>query len=310
MRDGRAYLSFLSDFWTSLWSDSNTLASLLGVEAEILNRLYLQAVRTAAPAFIDTLPLFREDFWHLIYFQSDGKQADGFKYELPRDYHEIPFLFNKVFEPTVILRAGTDYTLETMEGRTYLVFDHDPFLDPAMPIRDRGDVRQILFFAPKVYTDEQDLYKLFGYLTGIVRPTSEQYRQLVRGVLFLYANGPVLFALNAGLSLAVGYPISRDFDVVTAIGSDGISHLIDTQKGHRYEIPGAATLSVVVGSALRPLSTFIDDIRIIDYLSDPEWWRGGPDEQDLEKRMVKYLPPDLVPEMNDYLRADPETIDY
>lgn len=310
MRDGRAYLNFLSDFWISLWTDTKTFSAFIGAGVEVLNRLYLQSVAVAAPDFIDKMPLFREDFWHLVYFSEQDKVAER-TYRLPVEYHEIPWLYDKVFDPGLLLKAGRDFVLQQSDGATYIHFPKvDPFKEPRMPIRDLGNQKQILFFAPKVYVDQADLYELFGYLTGIVRPSSEQYRQLVKGVMFIYAHGPILFPLNAGLSLAAGYPVSREFDRVTGISNDQDHYLIATEKSHVYKVPLVATLSVEVGSELRPLSTFIDDIRIMDWMTDPEWWKGGPGETDPARRVVNFLSPELVPEMNEVLRDEPEVIDY
>jgi len=299
MRDGRYLLQFTSDLWATLYGGARTLGSLLGVEAEILKRLYFQVLRVAAPAYLDSMPIFREDFWHLVTFRADEGVGGAFRYLLPAPYVEIPFLFNRIYEPTIIARAGADYRLEVTRDRTHLVFEDDPFARANYPIRDLGTTKEITFFAPKVYTDEQDLYKLFGYLTSIVRPSSEQYRQLIKGVLYLFGNGPILYALNAGLQLAAGYPVSREADVVVEITRDAEYYHVRTRNGHTYDIPLRATLAVEVGSVLRPLSTFVSDIRVMDYLSDPEWWKGGVDNQDPTKRVVTYLPQELVPQLPD-----------
>jgi hypothetical protein len=310
MRDGRSYLSFLSDFWTAVWSDSAILSTAIGTSVEILNRFYLQAVRMSAPDYIDELPLFREDFWQLVYF-AQRDRVSARRYRLPNPCVELPYLYNTVFDPTVILREGTDYTLaQNTDGSTDIVMGFEPFENARMPIRDLGDQKQISFFAPKIYTDEQDLYKLYGHMVKVVRPTSEQYRQLVKGLMFIKAHGPILHPLNAGLALAAGYPVSRDFDTVLGITNDLSNYYVTTAKGYTYAISLLATLSVVPGSSLRPLSSFIEDIRVMDWQSDPEWWKGGPGNTDPSKRVVSMLPPELVPEMNDTLRDDVDTIDY
>jgi len=313
MRDGRAYLAFISDFWTSIWTDAKVLSAVIGAQHEILYRLYLQAVRAAVPDFIDQLPLYREDFWHLILVAESSRVTAGQPtFLLQSDYHRIPFLYDRMFDPLVSMREATDYTLATDNGETTVTFAIDPFAPgvPRFPVRDLGDDRQIVMFAPKVYVDRDDLFEAFGHFTRIVQPTSEQYRQLVKGVLFIYAHGPVLQPLNAGLNLAAGYPVSRDHDKVTSISVDAGSYVIGTAKGHVYRVPDVATLSVAIGTILRPMSTFILDIRVFDHISDPEWWSGGPGNVDPAKRVVNFLPVDLVPELSEPLRDDAAVIDY
>lgn len=313
MRDGRSYLAFISDFWTTIWTDGRILSAVIGAQHELLYRLYLQAVHAAVPDFIDQLPLYREDFWHLVLVaESTRVEAGQPTFLLANDYHRVPWLYDRMFDPVTQLREGTDYTLATNDGRTTITFAVDPFTGgvPRFPVRDTGDDRQIVMFAPKVYVDRDDLFEAFGHFTRIVQPTSEQYRQLVKGVLFIYAHGPVLHPLNAGLNLAAGYPISRDHDRVTSINVDGDFYLIGTAKGHLYKVPSVATLAVEVGTILRPMTTFIRDIRIFDYKSDPEWWKGGPGNTDPALRVVNFLPIDLVPELNEAMRDDVEVIDY
>jgi hypothetical protein len=308
MRDGRAYLNFLSDFWTDVWGGSTQLSAIAGVQVEILYRLYLQSVAIAAPAYIETMPLFREDFWHVISLDSNARIGNTFTWELPLDYREIPFLYNKPFSPTLTLRPTRvasdprDFLLTVRDGKTLITFTADPFADGAMPIRDMGTFKQIALLAPKVYTDEKDLEALFGDLVRIVRPTSEQYRQLIRGVMFVYITGGVLHLLNAGLNLAAGFPVSREIDRVIGIlyVEDPNDYVIRTEKGIEYRVPKRATLSVTVGSRLTVYSTFIDDIQVMDHKSHPRWWVD----------LVNHIPPELSPDLRAELRDKPDVIDH
>lgn len=371
MRDGRAYLNFLSDFWTEVWGGATQLSAIAGVQAEVLNRLYLQSVAIAAPAYIDSLPLFREDFWHIVSLDANARLTDSVEvttsgqtllslpeafdavpsaitlvrglnrvrvteflvdgrrivwsgpvlqpgdtlvletnsWILPLDYREIPFLYNKPFEPTLVLRPTRvtsdprDYALTVRNGATVITFTRDPFQNPDMPIRDLGAYKQIAFLAPKVYTDEKDLQQLFGDLVRIVKPTSEQYRQLIKGVMFVYVTGGVLFLLNAGLNLAAGFPVGRaKGDRVAGILyiEDPSDYIIRTVQGLEYRVPKRASLSVSVGSPLEVYSTFISDIQVMDHKSHPDWWVG----------LVNHIPPELSPDLNPLLRDKPEVIDH
>jgi hypothetical protein len=321
MRDGTLFIQFLSDFWTTVWTDRKLLVKAVGAQVELLQRLYLQAVRVAAPDFIDQLPIFREDFWHLITLaESAAIDVAKTKYRLDARYETVPFLYNKVFNPTKVLREGVDYTItkdvpvgandSTQVAPSVITFTSNPFADATMPIAASGTDKLLAFFAPKVLVDQDDLYRLFGHLVNIVQPSSEQYRQLIKGALSLYAHGPKLFLMNAGLNMAAGYPVSRDFDRVTGITNNATHYVIRTEKGVRYDIPLVATLSVQVNSKLRPFSTFITDIRLMDHHTVPEWWKGGRGNTNPEFRIVNYIPPEMAPELDAAMRDDPEVIDY
>lgn len=315
MRDGSLFLNFLSDFWTTVWQDKQLLSTAIGAQVEVLFRLYLQSVRIAAPDFIDNLNIFQEDFWNLIFFDESAR-VSNFKYQLPERYKTLPFLYNKMFNPTLVLREGVDYTLEqdvVVSGgqtATLIVFASDPFLNPAYPVGEPNQVKTLMFFAPKVLIDNDDLYKIFGNLVKIVQPSGEQYRQLVKGAMSLYAKGPILFLMNSGLSLAAGYPIARDTDRVLGITNDATNYIIRTAKGAEYLVPLVASLSVQVDSTLIPLQSLIRDIQVVDYISEPEWWKGGTGNTNPEFRVVNYISEDLAPDLATDKRDDLVVIDH
>lgn len=314
MRNGRQYLTFISDFWTSLWTDSKTLALILGAEVEVLNRLYFQAIQVSAPKVVDTMPLFREDFWHFITVSETSRvdATNSFVIEIP--YEHVPFLYDRIFDPTVRLMEGPgrDYTILRRDGVATFTFAEDPFLDEKMPIRDAGTHKELGFWAPKVLIDEEDLYAEFGHLTRIVQPTSEDYRQLIEGVMRVYVHGPVLKLLNAGLNLAAGYPYSRGNgeDRIIGITNDFENYFLHTEQGFRYEVPLVADLRVGIGSKVGPFDTFIKDIRVMDYISDPEWWKGGPGNTDPALRVVNFVSEDLAPQLAGELRENVDAIDH
>jgi hypothetical protein len=323
MRDGSLFLNFLSDFWTTVWQDKQLLSAAIGAQTELLYRMYLQAVRAAAPDFIDSLSLFQEDFWNLITFEEGTLEAragnEPYKYALAARYEAIPFLYNKMFNPTLVLREGVHYELEQAPAGqdageeaeyTRIVFAEDPFLNTAYPISQVGQSKAILFFAPKVLVDADDLEQRFGDLVKIVKPSSEQYRQLIKGAMSLYARGPILFLVNAGLNLAAGYPVARENDRIIGITRTVTHHVIRTVKNLEYRIPIAAELIVDVDSEIRVMETFIKDIRVMDYISEPEWWKGGPTNTVADERVVNYLPESLVPVLALEKRDDPDVIDH
>jgi hypothetical protein len=311
MRDGTLFLNFLSDFWTSVWGDRKYLPIAIGAQVDVLFRLYLQAVRAATPDVIDSFNLFEEDFWNLLVLRpSDATSDDGKTYNLPARYVRAPFLYNKILNPTVVLTEGVDYTLAPDALAATITFPQNPFTLHAGLVSEGADGPALALFAPRVLVDNDDLYRRFGALVDIVQPTGERYRQLIRGALSLYNSGPVLFLMNAGLNLAAGYPVSREFDRVVGIDNTDDAYIIQTAKGLRYEVPLVATLSVRVDTELRPFSTFVEDVALLDYLSHPEWWKGGPANTDPDFRAVTYIPAELAPDLEETKRDDPDVIDH
>lgn len=376
MRDGSAYLNFLSDFWVSLWKDSPALSAVIGAQVELLNRVYLQAVAVAAVDYVEYMPLFREDFWHLFTFRSDQRQILSLKAEVdgqiifkvpdywrPRirhatvnggsekindyvaedgriiwkgaglkkgdtvDFHSyawffgvgesiayqaIPYMIDRPFSPTVTIRENSegvnrDYGIikRSDAGRLDAMIDFEvsPFDIPGVNSRDMGSYREVVFFAPKVYVDEEDLWQVFGNLARVLKPTSEDYRQMVTGVMYVYANGPALAPMNAGLNTAAGLPYSRfnGTDTVVGIYRDLPTHyIIQMQSGMAYDVRKGCRLAVTVGSKVKFFGTFTQDIKIMDHLSEPKWWT----------KTVNHIPPELVTNLTPQQRQDPAIIDY
>lgn len=345
MRDGRPYLRFVSDLWTTVFADSGSLSALVGVEADILSRIYLQAVQVASINFADDINVFREDFWHIVSIRSDQRVETSdptlFRYPLGRPYERIPFLYNKIFEPTFRMMDGVDYSLETdwAEGSDavragFITFKSDPFANSLVPRRVVGrtesneDVYELAFFAPRVMIDEADIWRTWGHLVNVFQPSSENYRQLVYGILYIYMHGPVIHPLNAGLNLACGYPVARDNEEVLSVSvvSETISggHYLVQTSANVYRVPfrnydrlgqlhRVPSLSVVgrdgdqPGTMLRPLDTFTNDIQVVDWLTPgyEEWWKG-----DGTNRVVNFLPPEMAPEIDFLLRDDVDVIDH
>lgn len=67
--------------------------------------------------------------------------------------------------------------------------------------------------------DDQLLYRTLGNLLDPnARPSTEQYRSFIRGLLGLYVQGPTIKRLEAGLHAAAGFPVVRtNGERVTAI---------------------------------------------------------------------------------------------
>lgn len=328
MRSGQEYLNYISDFWGRVFTDSETLPGLIGLKAASLFRAFLQASQITDGRFVGDLPLLREDFWHFITVkmgERDPADTETYSYFLQLPYAQVPFLWNAIYDPTLRLHQGVDYTLEAVTATAgdggnlcRITFPLDPFENADVLKREVAGDLEALFIAPKVLTDEDDLFQLWGHLVEIQRPSSEDYRRLLEAIFFIYATGPILPYLNAGLSLALGYPYSRVDDQVLTLTDDPTTntYTLTTLAGYEYEIPhnddySLPTLKFGPGDRMSQFDTLISDIRIVDYKSEPKWWFGGvanltPSGQpiDLNKVVVRQLPPEMAPDMEWGDRAD------
>jgi len=90
--------------------------------------------------------------------------------------------------------------------------------------RTEAQVRQISLWVPEIEIDRFTLYNNFGYMLNRFEVSSDTYKKFLRGIMYLYASGPILYRINAALNVAAGFPviqsdgeILRDYDD----GADG-----------------------------------------------------------------------------------------
>lgn len=70
-----------------------------------------------------------------------------------------------------------------------------------------GRVKQLALWAPEVQVDNFHLYYNYGYLLNRFSPSSDTYKEFLRGIMYLYTSGPVLQRIAAAMNLAAGYPV-------------------------------------------------------------------------------------------------------
>ena len=154
------------------------------------------------------------------------------------------------------VREGEDYTVNYLTGQlTPLVgsstYAWDPLsintcsfqyrrelLRSASGIineREQGTVKQLAFWVPESKIDRFNLYYHYGYLLNRFEASSESYKSFLRGIMHLYAHGPIFNRMVAGMNVVAGYPlIKTDGEVLT-----GYFNGVDAQSAIDGQIVGA-----------------------------------------------------------------------
>lgn len=182
------------------------------------------------------------------------------------------------------LIAGIDYTLvSTNLIRLFTKAAFDKFAAS-------GDQRalqvltQKIIFCPSLQTDEELVYRNFGFLLGIspsdVPVDLVTYTNVVKGLWYIAWNGPTPRNLRNGVSLLFGYPVAPvagDVARIDTVGPDKVV-VITPDKG-------ASTISITVPTPFIPIVTVGQNLREFDSLSDavliqderntPNWWKTG-----------------------------------
>lgn len=262
-------LRYLSDFWVTFYEEHPILETSLKSVSEIVKNNYFRVLQKELPYTPEAFPLFREEFWNIIELDSSQmtliKKETGeefFSYPLDEVYAKIPFLYNIIYDPTVRLTEGIDYILQRAVSRedgldnedalitSSILFrrkpvtvngNGDPFYNNNIAKRLSDDNRVLIsLFAPKAFIDDQDLNREWGNLLGFYEISSPEYALFLEGLFRLYINGPSIANLNAGLTLASGYPVARSDERVISVeiyvdASQDINEFVLTcESGRKY----------------------------------------------------------------------------
>lgn len=247
----------MSTFWVRFYPDASVLEDALSVEAEAVKSLYFSFLQSTVPKAVQNAPVFQEDFWSLVELIYEPtsfevvvrKGETYYKYPLDSSYAHIPQLYNVILDPTIRLRENVDYlierTLNNPQGdnvkpvvTSHILFKNDPYLNNDVPKRlNASNKLSMVFYAPKTFIDNMDLFENYGSLFNSVAVSSEEYKAFLTGLTYIYTNGPSIGALNAGLSLSAGYPVARQEDVIVSVLVEDHLFTLLSQKGDTYEIP-------------------------------------------------------------------------
>lgn len=117
--NGQSLLHGLSDFWLRFFKDLGDLEATYEATAILMGQTYLNLLSDVLNTSIDDTPLFKKEYYKLITIREDqvvffdGGSVDKQSYAAGTAalYGKLPYLQNKVFEPTAGFEEVLDYTL-------------------------------------------------------------------------------------------------------------------------------------------------------------------------------------------------------
>lgn len=141
--------------------------------------------------------------------------------------------------------SGSSYYSDSAHWRTY----SNPLINDAVL-----DTREIGGWIPNAEIDDERLYSNFGFLLGVKKPSSENYRALLEGLSQLFLLGPTFEYVESALNAMAGFPLVRDdneriLSVDTGVVSSGTSaRLTDVQFGYNGTLATDGTFTVENGN--------------------------------------------------------------
>ena len=171
----------------------------------------------------------------------------GYKHLISGTVHVYATVNDPLHVPPIRqAEEGKDFTIDYLHGRLHqLNFLTMPLLGVmkcdyqyrkevlyagggVISPKDVGRVKQISLWAPETQVDRFTLYYNYGSLLNRFAVSSESYKALLRGIMFLYVSGPVFERIESALNVAAGYPlIQTEGEILTDYDNGEIASASD-----------------------------------------------------------------------------------
>jgi len=276
-----AYLYGLSDFWVTLFKDpefNNRLLETTTISASEIYSRFLQITSTVSLA--DIAQVTGHDI-RLITIDVDQLEGTEVEFTLPENFVSAKVLTDRPFLPLITLEENVDYRLEG--GNLILA---KPLLEYSFPyyITESGKWRFALW-ASDCAVDEKLIAKVYAPLVKVdPQASTDRYRDFIKGLFFLYTNGPNISYMNRGLSLSLGIPLARTRETVLLKTRDAqTGQWIVVTDFNAYTLPYSIQPTVEVGQILSTGDSLANVIEMKDHLVQDEWW------------LNLYIPKNIIP---------------
>lgn len=253
----RTFWKYLSNFWDS-FKDKGLFNVVWDAYYDIANdlRRYLfQTNLNKGLGYAQASVNF--DWVTVILSEGNLKEGTTDTYQvLSEGTAEILTLQDKVDNPTNMYLNGTHFTIDG----TYLTWiDSDPAPEG------------VILWCETIKMYGSHLQSTFGNYVGEDAVDSNEYLNLITGLMNSYWMGPEIRHIRNGLNIILGgeyitsegMVISQDDTVMELNTSDGVVvyHKEATQKW-----------AWNVGDSLGKYDLSINTVEVLDYIKDPSWW--------------------------------------
>lgn len=281
------YVYGLSDFWAYIFQDKELLDRTLEVQSYLYAEIYSRFLQLTSTISLDDI---QTTFHTSIKLALIEQPVDDSGIEV-EDLADTSLVSYTYYLPFKVLDSKYLLDRPILSRKTYekdvhynIIKDGD-VLETFKPIGDMGfpvkrvskngkEYNQYAIWITDSFLDEDVVYKYFGQFVNVGRSTStDLYRDFIRGLYFLYSNGPTIELLGRGLNLAIGIPFARDTEEVLEVVKDNESGNYNVvTSSNSYTIPYGIPPDFEPGDIL-PENVPLSNVAVIrDYRTDDEWW--------------------------------------
>lgn len=279
--------------WTSAFQGSDQIDTLALSRGRVAFQQHLdlqEAINTVSRL---TSPVFHLEQWYsLLLRESDlnsetvavlrygenGVYGGPHKYGVPfstrfifpldSEIREVPYIFNRITEPSVTLIHGLDYSLDAIDQA--IVFRENPFTNPLIPKRDvfeRGEVvdRELILWLFRAQIERDHIYKHLGYVVGVRLPSSLPYRDYANAIWDGAVEGAASKQIEDAVAALTDTPITREAtETIRHVLKDNRHLLVVTDK-HVYRYPRGASAVVSVGDTVHAGDQLVDTVAFYEF---------------------------------------------
>jgi len=211
--------------------------------------------------------------WEPTYYLqliTSGFKLAGLEYRFPITdknadiLRHSKFIMNTIYDPSLVLEEFRDYRFEN----GFIYFSSNPFDLTNVAFRIISGSKQLAFWMSDVLYDNTLLYDRYGYRFTEKRPSTEEYKLFLRGIIFYYTNGPDIDSITAALNLVAGIPVALEPEEVVV----SVQPTLITTNFHEYQIPPEANAVVSVGDVVTAFQFLTDAFLVEDYITTPNWF--------------------------------------
>jgi len=296
------FFSGICSYWLQFFKDRDILETFGTASTEMLSSVYMELSNLVLSLSHEGVPVYDKLKWDvLILNASDTEEVAGkYHFPLPATFNTkglklAPIILSSVVSPKVIFNQGYDFTI----GDKFVAFTTDPFTISDIPIREVGDDLQITLWCPVADIDTNRIWRNYGHFIKRWRFSTPAYKNFVRGMFHTRMFGPIVNRIESGLQLIAGLPVAdgRDEIVLDIIKLDNEWVVKTTIRD--YSIVPNVNILVNPGDVLTPFKALTDIVEVVDYITEPEWWKGN----------VNSLPP-IIGETTDVNKAFEQYLKY
>ena len=172
------------------------------------------------------------------------------------------------------LENGVDFDIDQSDSETFKVTFSKPLSEFGFPYREVTEGVEYAIWATDCTLDEGLIYSQYAKTIRIEPDVSTNiYKDYIKGLYFLFTQGPNLSYMEQGINLALGVPVARSNEVVfiTTFDPQQGTWIVVTNK-NSYVLPYGIEPNVTRGDVLTPGQSIASIVEIQDFVSDGAWW--------------------------------------